>query len=329
MKKIILMVIFILMILNPATIKESIFTSCALWYNTFLVVLFPFFIINDLLITYGVAETLNNIFYKFLAKLFRVSKNTSYIIILSLLSGNSTSARLINQLLSKDSISKKEASYLLTFTCYANPVFIYSILGVYFFQNYTIGIIFLIAHYLSNFIIGIALRPKTNYLSKGTINTDLSFTKSIEKNTKLIIIILGYIIVLNLFKDLLLTFDFFKASYFKFLFYNFEFVSGVKEVASSGLSLKLKVAIASFLIGFGGLSVHVQIYSFIKEKLKYSSYLIARIFQGILSFLIVFIIFNFIYKETVDTLVYQNQFVMAIIVVSLVSISIRFLFTIK
>lgn len=71
-----------------------------------------------------------------------------------------------------------------------------------------------------------------------------------------------------------------------------EMTQGLKHVSLLNVSLKTKSIIMAMIISFGGLSVHTQVLSFISDtKIKYTPFLIARIFHAILAGILVFILF--------------------------------------
>jgi len=80
-----------------------------------------------------------------------------------MLSGFPSNARNTKTLYDKKMITKEEASHILMFTHFSNPLFILSTLAIFFLHNKKLGIIILLSHYLSNIIIGIILRPKNNF----------------------------------------------------------------------------------------------------------------------------------------------------------------------
>ena len=54
-----------------------------------------------------------------------------------------------------------------------------------------------------------------------------------------------------------------------------------------------KTSIITFFLSFGGISIHMQVFSILKDyKLKYSNYLLARIFHGLISFSLVYLVLS-------------------------------------
>ena len=82
-----------------------------------------------------------------------------------------------------------------------------------------------------------------------------------------------------------------------------EITNGCSIVATSNLSLNIKILICSFLIGFSGLSITFQVYSFVyKYKVSMKKYLSLKIVQGIICTLITLLFlklpFSLIEQET-------------------------------
>ena len=120
--------------------------------------LFPFFVIGNILINLGfpslIGELLKNIMYK----LFKINGTGSFVIILSILSGFPSSAKYTKELLLKGEINDEEATKLLTFTHFSNPLFILGTLSIMFLNNKEIGLSILISHYIGNLFIGLLFR---------------------------------------------------------------------------------------------------------------------------------------------------------------------------
>ena len=73
-------------------------------------------------------------------------------------------------------------NYLLNFCFFSNPLFIIGTIGILLLGNKKLGILILISHYLSNFIIAIVTRKKKN--NKEIINIRYGFYKMKEKINK-------------------------------------------------------------------------------------------------------------------------------------------------
>ena len=79
------------------------------------------------------------------------------------------------------------------------------------------------------------------------------------------------------------------------------FVQGILEMTMSIATLStlcmsdtLKVVIATMIISFGGLSIHMQVISSLEDKIKYRNYFIGRLYQMFISGIIAFVIMTII-----------------------------------
>ena len=77
----------------------------------------------------------------------------------------------------------------------------------------------------------------------------------------------------------------------KFLYGLIEITQGLKYLSLSNLSIYVKTIIASFIISFGGISIHAQVFSILdNKKIRYMPYLLSRIIHGIISSIITIIL---------------------------------------
>ena len=71
-----------------------------------------------------------------------------------------------------------------------------------------------------------------------------------------------------------------------------EITQSLNELAAISLNLKLKQLLALIIISFGGISIHMQVYSILSEtKINYKSFLKGRIFQTLISILLLLVTF--------------------------------------
>ena len=182
--------------MNSSEVTSSILFSFDVWKNNIFPSLFPFFVISNILINYGFVNITSKIF-KPLTKLFKVSESASFVIVMGLLSGFPSSSKYVKELVDNGSISEKEASKILTFTHFSNPLFIINTIGISFLNNYKIGILILIIHYFSNFIIGLIFRNYKVETNKNNLKLSKNvclgnvITSSISSSINTLLLILG------------------------------------------------------------------------------------------------------------------------------------------
>lgn len=282
--------------MNSSEITNSVIFSFDIWKKNIFPSLFPFFVISNILINYGFVDILSKIF-KPITKLLKVSENSSFVIVMGLLSGCPSSSKYVKELVDKKIISKSEASKVLTFTHFSNPLFVINTIGYSFLGNIKIGFIVLIVHYISNFIVGLLFRnykietTKNNITNNYNNNLGKIITDSINSGINTLLLILGtvsfFLIVTTIINNSL-SINSFLSSIISGIF---EMTQGLKYVSLLNVSLKIKAILSVMFISFGGISIHVQTFSIINESnIKYSPFLIARILHSIITGILMFII---------------------------------------
>ena len=204
-------------------------------------------------------------------------------------------------LLDNQEINTKEANKLLTFTHFSNPLFIIQTIGITFLNDKQVGILILIIHYLTNFLIGLFYRNYyINLSNKGNINLKqkTSFvtclTNAIYNTIKILFLLLGIITFFMLITAIIRVNFPLNTIVLNILCGLLEMTQGLYYVSSLSIPLLLKATLMTFFISFGGISIHLQVFSILKDyKVSYSNYLFARIIHGFLSSSLVYLILNF------------------------------------
>lgn len=276
---------------NSSIINDSIFFSYELFIKNIFPSLFPMFIISYILVEIGIPEFLCSIFYKFFNKLFLVKSDASFVFFMSMLTGFPSSAKYIDMLIEKNRIDSHDASKILIFTFFSNPLFIVNTVGIMFLGNINLGFIILVSHITGNILVGLLFRNynKTNSTDvidtrKGIkvlinkINTTSFFSvflNSIKDAINTMILIFGIIVTFQIIISILPCNMFFKGI--------IEMTTGLRLISIYD-NLYFKVFLSTFFISFGGLCIHTQIMNILnKKRVRYLPFLFARIIHGIIS----------------------------------------------
>ena len=296
---ILLFFIFLLyeVMINKRLVNETILLSFDLWKNKLFPILFPTFIISEFLINYGFAYYLSIILNYPFKKLFKINGLGAFVFILSIISGFPSSAKYIKDLYDKNLINSNEATKLLMFTHFSNPLFIISFINN--FIDFKYCIIILISHYIPNIIIGILFRNlykcinyKTSKLTQNSFN--YVFKNSITNAINTLLLILGTI---SFFMIITIIINNLNINSSLKLFFNsiLEMTNGIRYIGNLNLSILNKTILFTMILSFGGISVHFQVLSILENtKIKYQLYLISRIIHSLISGILVFILFNFV-----------------------------------
>lgn len=276
MRKITIILLFILFILNKDNVAITSISAINLWSQKIFPILFPTFIISDALISSGIINDITKTLGKFFSKIFNVSEYGLYIFLISLLAGTPTNAKNLKILYDNDYISEYDITKILSFCIFFNPLLIIQLTGI--------KILFIM--WIANIITGIFLRNVLNYDKLPFKKTNITFnlSESIEKNINLLLMILGTILTYMVITNILpITNPYIKV----FIGGIFEVTNGLNNTSflfKNSLSIEI---LAIIFISFGGISIHTQIKSILKDtKINYIYFFLSRLITAIVGIII-------------------------------------------
>lgn len=271
---------------NNIAFKRCILNGCLVFFENVFPSLFPMFLVNDILMNYNFFFLLDNSINKIFKKIFGFSSIASYIFILSMFSGTPTNAYITANLVNEKKLSCQDASIILTYSCFLNPLFLYNMLNAIFHTtSITFKIIFI--HYILNFFIAFLLRKypyekrvpsKTNPLSFSN-----TLSKSLKRSIDTLLLILGTIIFYFILCEGINTF--FNSPLLNCITNGIlEATGGLAKLTLLQINNHLKEILVSLFISFGGLSIHTQIKNIITEaNISYKYFFLSRILHAFLS----------------------------------------------
>ncbi len=297
---------------NLSAAKEGL----CLWANNIVPSLLPFFIATELLNYTNVIHKLGKFLNPIMQPLFHVPGIGSYALLMGIISGYPTGAKIVVNLKEQGLCTKEEAERMLAFTNNSGPLFILGTVGITLFGNTTIGFLLLVTHILACLSVGFLFR----FWKRKSIPSRVSYTstkkelvnfsnlgevlgKSIMSAIKTVVMIGGFVVLfsvlLSILKNssLLVPFNYFLHSFFwLFGIKDFRFASsftcgiieltnGLMQITSIACKqISINIILSAFLLGFGGFSVLLQVYSIIaKSDLSIKSYFIGKVLHGILA----------------------------------------------
>ena len=298
-----LSIVTFLLITYSKEVIESVSFSISIWKENLFPSLFPFFVVSNLLIEYGFIELLGKYFGGIMPILFGLPKEASFILFISMISGFPSSAKYTSRLVHEGVLTKEEGEQILTFTHFANPLFILGFIGTSLLHNKTLALVILFCHIFSNLMIGFLSKKKDIVKEKGKIKKNIQkqkkkasfgsiFSKSIMDSLNTMFLLLGVVTCFLVFTTLLQNLIPMGMNTKILLSGLLEMTQGIKYVGTLSIPIFLKGwAILSF-ISFGGFSIHMQVLSFISEEnLKYFPYFWGRILQVILASILYLLLF--------------------------------------
>lgn len=320
----ILFILFILcLLLFSSSNLQATKVGLNLWANSVVPSLFPFLVATELLSYTNVISFVSRKLDKFMHPIFNVPGSAAYPLILGMISGYPVGAKAVCQIYQEGLCTKKEAEIMLAYTNNSGPLFIIGTVGISMFGSTTIGLILLFTHILASISVGIILgktlrknKLEISHKFSNMTNKQISFSSlgeilgnSILSSVKTILMIGGFVVIfsviisilkhsglLNIFSTIFRNSDFVPATITGLV----ELTNGLNSVTSIHVkSISSNILLSSFLLGFAGFSIMLQILSVIsKEKLSIKPYIIGKILQAILATMYTFVIlqlpiFNF------------------------------------
>lgn len=119
-----IVLLFMIMLVCPKAVFSGASEGLLLWFQIILPTLFPFLLISNLLMVTGNIYYISSAFGTMLSRLFRVSSNGSFAVIVGFLCGYPMGAKIAADLTASGYISREEGQYLLSFCNNTSPVFI-------------------------------------------------------------------------------------------------------------------------------------------------------------------------------------------------------------
>ena len=307
------------LLIFSASNLESAKTGLLLWANSVLPTLFPFFIATELLYRTNFVNILGKLLTKFMRPVFNIPGESAIAVILGNISGYPMGAKLACNLKENKICTKIEAERIIAFTNNSGPLFILGTIGISMFYSKEIGFLLLVTHFLASLTVGIIFRNwkkdkdilAKKYLNISQNSSNISFSNlgeilgdSIKNSINLILTIGGFIVLFSVIISILNGAQIFdNLSNFLSLFglpkeFSKAILSGILELTnglkiSSSLqtkNLSTNIIISSFILGFGGISVLLQVYSVIsKYGISIKSYFYGKILQAFIAALYTFI----------------------------------------
>jgi len=292
-----------------------------LWTNSVLPTLFPFFIATELLCKTNFIQILGKFLNKIIKPIFNVPGESTIAIIMGLISGYPVGAKVVCNLYENKICSKAEAERLIAFTNNSGPIFILGTVGISFLKSIKIGKILLITHILSSILVGLVFRfwkkdqvdlTFRNYNSETKDLVKISnlgeiLGDAIKKSISTILQIGGFVVLFSVIISILSSLQILTSiANFITIFgissdISLSVLTGFIEI-TNGLQIasnlsstipNVSVLICSFLLGIGGLSVLLQVFSIIsKYKISIKPYIYGKLLQGFFSIILTFLLIN-------------------------------------
>ena len=282
----------------------SIQTTINLFFKSVMPSLFLFILFTNVILAIDIKKPLK--------KIFKSNYILVYIALIGFFCGYPMGTKAASKYYDEKAINIKNIKYLMSFANNANPIYIISTIGIATLENFKLGLILALSHYLSSLTIctcylfykDIIHEKSTNLKSKDNIS-DKKLHKSlfeilndsIKATYHTLSQILAYIIIFNVISQeitIVLKMINIPQNIIYIIQGLLESTKGISIIALNyNASQTITISIISFILGFSGLSIIFQIYSCIyNTKINIFHIIKYKLLQGSISFVITYILLN-------------------------------------
>lgn len=296
------LILIIIFFVQPNIVRAGAIAGITLWYNKILPVLFPMFILSNILLQYSflydILEKISSLSKKLLGSSFAVIP-----FIIGLISGYPSGALATDLMIKNNRISEAEGRYLLSFTNLCSFQFISAVIAMSMLKDTSLLPYLLLPHYigavvLSKFIkqdfISIKKSKKESFVKQVSFNQ--AFSNAISKSILSILTVAGVIVIFSILSEYIMSIIFTDVdSGIRQIIVSLsvgilEMTNGCDIICSSLLPIEVKLIILNFLISFSGFSIIFQTVSVSSNvEINILEYIKVKFAHGIISSLIIVI----------------------------------------
>ncbi len=291
-KPIFLTLTLIVFLFNLDIVINSTLSASYLFITKVFVSIFPFIILSDILFYFNYDLFLKKIFGNIISKLFNVSKSTSIIYVLSILTSHPTNSVYIKEMLDRKEIDENDINKILLTTYFPSIAFVIGTIGIGIYHSIKTGVFLYLTILIKNILIGIFLRGKNlskeiQSIKKNNITLQETISNSIIKGINISYTILGNIIIFTIIVNLLNNYLNINSTILSLISGMLEMTSGIFMISNLNINLSQKILLTSFILNFSGLSIIFQTTSILnKYKINIKKILIIKLIFSIMILLI-------------------------------------------
>ena len=279
----------------PQEASASVTEGLRLSVSVLIPSLFPFFICVNLTSALGLTGVLARVFAPVMRQMFHVSGAGCTAVLCGAAGGYPSGAQCVAALYREGQLSRAEAEYLLLFCNNAGPAFLFGAVGTVLGIGMTGCLLLWGIHLLSALVIGLVNRPKEAPNAAlppvQRANASGAVVEAVRSAGQAVLQITMFVAAFSVLARLLTM----AAAHIlpdgvcTVLTGMLELSGGIAALANLPITLRWKLALASFFLGFGGLCVWMQTQAVLAPAgLSGCGMLLAKLAQGLLAALITF-----------------------------------------
>lgn len=321
MKYIFTALLFIVTAVFPTQAAQGVKSGLELCMSMVIPSLLPLMFSSLLLMRTGLAQKISKPFSKPVSKLFALPESAGFVLFAAMCGGYPAGAAAVRELYKNGTLSRGQAERLAYFAVSAGPAFILGAVGGGIYKSTEVGVLLLAVLCVSVVITGIVV---TAFSKKETVQERPLITGQTQENafvtsaldaSKTLLSVCVFVV---LFAYLLSLVD---ALGISSLLCRLLTAAGLPQTAAEAFlpsilevsggciaASKAGFPFVAFALGFGGLSVHFQIFSVLGDihvnKLKF---ILVRLFQGGICALLTALTMPLLPDSAVETVAVSSQ----------------------
>ncbi len=291
--------------------------ALSLCANVLIPSLFVFFVLSSLLISLGFASIICRPLSHLMHPLFGVSGAGALCLVLGTISGYPLGASCVCDMYKNGALKKREAEKLLAFCNNSGPLFIIGCVGTSIYNSQKIGIMLYIIHVLSaistGIILGLFSRTKSgrqthlgNISMHCTKPVGVMLKESISQSIENILLVCGYTVIFAVIISTLESLV--TSSPLSLLLCSLlEISTATQLIGISSLPLATKMILTSLVMGFAGISVHLQVTGILsKTDLNTKTYFLGKALHALIASLYTYLFIDNFLVTTSSAYMYPN-----------------------
>lgn len=270
--------------------------------------LFPFFVCSKMLISNGFAEIIGKPLRKVMRPLFNVPDCGAFAFIIGILSGCPVGARVVCDLYARNLCTRAEAQRMLCFCNNCGPVFIMGSAAAGMLGVSELGGLLYVSHFVSALVVGMIMsfykRKEKNRVESLPHQSSAGggFAQAVAESVSLTGYVCGFVIFFGVAVAILQQSGIVETAVYYIkektvlkgvLYGMIEMTNGVAQLGGGAVT-EFVLCGASFVMGFGGLSIILQVWGIVSEYgFSLPIFVGAKFLQGIVSALVTYVLLGY------------------------------------
>ena len=274
-----------ILLIFPSECRNGLTNGIFLCLQVLIPSLFPFMLLSGFVTKSGIITRIPNFMGRIFSKIFKVSPYGIAVFSLSLIGGYPVGAVTIKALHKGGLLDDKDCEKLVMFCISAGPGFLVTYIGAVMTRNLRLGYILLAAQILSVVATGLIARftinvdkapPLPRNIQKAPLKTKEALVycvdNAIRACTQMCVLVMIFSGICEIYITLVK-----ESNSLVWITALLEISNGIKFIAG-----KYPTTLIAFVCGFGGICVHLQIFSLLSDiNFSKCNFYIFRILQGL------------------------------------------------